>query len=50
MINDSELVVMLDYKGIVSRNSNAIQRHQLYGKTLSSTTYGKTELLILGNF
>ena len=50
MINDSELVVILDYKGIVSRNASAIQRHQLYGKTLSSMTNGKTKLLILGNF
>ncbi len=49
MLNDSELVVILDYKGNVSRNASAIQRHQLYGRTLSSITQGKTRLLILGN-
>jgi glycosyltransferase involved in cell wall biosynthesis len=50
MRNDSDFVVILDYKGNVSRNAGAIQRHQLYGRTLSSMTNGKTRLLILGNF
>jgi glycosyltransferase involved in cell wall biosynthesis len=50
MLNDSDFVVILDYKRNVSRNAGAIQRHQLYGRTLSSMTNGKTRLLILGNF
>lgn len=50
MLNDSDFVVILDYKGNVSRNAGAIQRHELYGRTLSSMTNGKTRLLILGNF
>lgn len=50
MLNDSDFVVILDYKGNVSRNASAIQRHQLYARALSSMTNGKTKLLILGNF
>jgi glycosyltransferase involved in cell wall biosynthesis len=49
MPNDSDFVVILDYKGIVTLNPSATKRHQLYAKTLSSMTDGKTKLLILGN-
>ena len=49
MPNDPELIIIVDFKGIVKNNASTIQRHELYGSTLSSITNGNTRLLILGN-